>query len=295
MAIESSEVNIAFIINPISGTSQKKKIKRQIQKIFGYDNYKYTIVETECEGHAISLASEMSKNHDIVVAVGGDGTLNEVVRGVANTKAKLGIVPCGSGNGLARHLKIPLNSAKALKAIKNGKEHIIDTVAFDGIPFVNVSGIGFDAQVAHKFAKSKRRGRFTYFCNIVCLYFSFKPIEVSISTENQTFDRKVLLVAFANSSQFGYDAVISPISDVTDGIMEVCILKPLNSFFSIFRVAKAMFTKTMHKCKYLEIIQTKKTSITTKKPVASHIDGSPHVINTSFEIEMNNEPVVIIF
>jgi len=295
MAIKSSEVNIAFIINPISGTSRKNKIKRQIQKIFGDSKYKYTIVETEREGHATVLASEMSKSHDIIVAVGGDGTLNEVVRGILNTEAKLGIVPCGSGNGLARHLKIPMKSAKALKAIKNGEKRYIDTVMFNGTPFVNVSGIGFDAQVAHKFAESARRGIWTYFCNTIRVYFGFKPIEVTVDIENQTFEREALLVTFANSSQFGYNATISPISDVSDGVIEVCILKPFSSIKSVIVVAARLFIKRMHKSKHLEIIRTQKASITTKTPVASHIDGSPYVIDTRFEIEINKESITAIF
>ncbi|MGI6478422.1 MAG: diacylglycerol/lipid kinase family protein [Salinivirgaceae bacterium] len=295
MAIESSEVNIAFIINPISGISQKKKIRRQIPKIFGDGNFKYTIVETEYEGHAIDLASEMSKNHDIVVAVGGDGTLNEVVRGILNTDTKLGIVPCGSGNGLARHLKISLNSARALKAIKNGQEHSINTIMFNGKPFINVSGIGFDALVAHKFAESARRGIWSYFKNTIRVYFGFKPIEVTITIENQTFERKALLVTFANSSQFGYNATISPISDVSDGAMEVCILKPFSFFKSVIVVAARLFTKRMHKSKHLEIIRTKKVSIITKTPVASHIDGSPYVIDTRFEVEINKKSITAIF
>ncbi len=294
MSVKTNPTNIAFVINPISGTSRKRKIERHIAKIFNDTCFNYSIVKTEYSGHATTLASELSKKYDIVVAVGGDGTLNEVARGLLNTKAKLGIVPCGSGNGLARHLKIPLNPQKALRAIKNGTNHVIDTVVFNGIPFLNLSGIGFDAQVAHKFSQSVRRGVLSYLYHVVRVYCHFKPIEAEISIDNVSFSRKTLLIAFANSSQFGNNAVISPISDVSDGVFEICILKPF-MFFDIFVVVGRMFTKTMHKCRHLEIIQTQKATITTKIPVAAHIDGTPFVIDTNFEIKMNQKALTIIF
>lgn len=294
MVSEAAPQRIAFIINPISGLKDKKKIIRYIGEIFDTGNYICSIHLTAYEGHAIQLAQELSQSSDIVAAVGGDGTLNEVARGILKTNVRLGIIPCGSGNGLARHLKIPLNTKKALIALKNGKEHIIDAAIFNGVPFFNLSGIGFDAQVAHKFAQSARRGALSYLKNIVKVYCRFHPVKAVITIDNQYIERNVLLIAFANSSQFGNNAVISPISDVSDGMLEICILKPF-SFFDISVVIGRMFTRSMHKSRYLEIITANKATIKTTKPVAAHLDGSPFGIGTNFDVSIEPGAIRMIF
>jgi YegS/Rv2252/BmrU family lipid kinase len=287
-------MNIAFIVNPVSGTHQKEQILTLIPKVFGQGEYVTAIYKTEFAGHATQLASELANKHDIVVAVGGDGTLNEVAQGLIGTKAKLSVVPCGSGNGLARHLKIPINPRKALLAIRNGTEHDMDMIYFNGIPFLNLSGIGFDAQVAHNFSESAKRGLLSYMRSVVNVYFKFNPVVATISINGQTLERKILLIAFANSSQFGNNAVISPISEVNDGLMEVCIMQPF-PFFAIPVVIARMFTRTMHKCRFIEIIQTQKASITTQSPAASHVDGNPFDVGNRFEVELVHKALKIVF
>ncbi len=287
-------MNIAFIVNPISGTHQKEKIIGQISEVFDTNHYSASIYKTEYAGHATQLARELASKYDIVVAVGGDGTLNEVAQGLVGTKANLGVVPCGSGNGLARHLHIPLNPRKALLSIKNGTAHDIDMVYFNDMPFLNLSGIGFDAQVAHKFAESAKRGLISYIQSVVKAYFKFEPITATIEINEKTVERKVLLIAFANSSQFGNNAVISPISEVNDGLMEVCILKPF-PFLAIPVVIARMFTRAMHKCRYIEIIQTQQAVITTQTPTASHVDGNPWEVNTKFEVQVKHKVLKIFF
>ncbi|HON19251.1 MAG TPA: YegS/Rv2252/BmrU family lipid kinase, partial [Salinivirgaceae bacterium] len=220
---------IVFIVNPISGTKTKDKIIRLIPCVFSEEHYKIEIFRTEYSGHGTQLARQLGREFDIVVAVGGDGTVNEVASGLIDTKAKLGIVPCGSGDGLARHLKIPQNPRSALLAIKAGVAHPIDVILFNNRVSVNLSGIGFDAVVAHNFAKSVRRGVFSYIRQVVLAYFYFKPFDAIIKANGQSYRRKSWLVAVANSSQFGNNAVISPISEVSDGKMEICILKPFSA------------------------------------------------------------------
>ncbi|MDY0280497.1 MAG: YegS/Rv2252/BmrU family lipid kinase [Salinivirgaceae bacterium] len=278
-------MKIAFIVNPISGTHTKNSIIRLIHDMFKEPQYEVVIKKTRWAGHAITLANDLGKVYDVVVAVGGDGTLNEVAQGLLNTSAKFGIVPMGSGNGLARHLQIPINAKKALNRIKQNSPHLIDVLFFNDIPFMNVSGIGFDAKVAYNFAESEKRGLLSYLKQIVRLYFRFLPVETEFVVNNRTFKRAIWLIAIANSSQFGNNAVISPISDVSDGVFEVIILKPF-PLWAVPAVVIRMFTKSMHRCKYIEIIQTQNVSIVTSKPIESHVDGTPYKMDTIFNVRI---------
>ncbi len=285
---------IAFIVNPFSGTSAKDKIINVIPEVFPESEYVVAIHKTKYAGHGTDLARKLGKEYDIVVAIGGDGTVNEVATGLLETPARLAIVPSGSGDGLARHLKIPHNPKKALSRIKNGQEHPLDVILFNNHISVNLSGIGFDAVVAFNFANSIKRGFFSYVKQVVLAYIQFKPFEATVSTRTRKIVRKVWLVAVANSSQFGNNAVISPYSDVSDGKMEICLLKPF-SFWNIPALVANMFLRRIDKSKFVDIIQTDRVKIELPEPVASHIDGDPFVYASEYSIELFKHRIIMVY
>jgi len=290
------KMRIAFIINPISGVKNKKKIEQLILKMFKVPDYSVVIVKTGYPEHAKKLAAELaSENYDVIVAVGGDGTLNEVSAGLINTQSILGLVPCGSGDGLARHLKISKNPKKALERIKNVDIHYIDMVVINETSFINVAGIGFDAYVAHNFAKCNKRGFFSYIKQILKQYISYKPFEATIScNRGNTIKRKAFLIEFANSSQFGNEAVISPLSITNDGIIEICILKPFH-WYNLPYIVILLFLKKLHKSKFLEIIQTGEVKVETQEKIPAHIDGNPFIIDNNFHVKIVPKALRIIY
>lgn len=152
-----------FIINPISGAASKARIPEAIEAYLDHDQYEYRIVETKYAGHAATIARDASvEGVDVVVAIGGDGTVNEVARGIVHSNTALGIIPCGSGNGLARHLLLPLNVRKCIEIINRYEVHDLDYGIINEYPFFCTCGVGFDAFVSQKFAEAGKRGPITY-------------------------------------------------------------------------------------------------------------------------------------
>ena len=220
---------IRFIVNPISGTQSKKSILELIGKHIDKDKYDFDIVPTRFAGHAIELASiAAAEAVNIVVAIGGDGTVNEVARSLTHTDTALGIIPCGSGNGLARHLQIPMDAKKAIDIINEGAVSLIDYGKINDIPFFCTCGVGFDAFVSMRFAKSGRRGLLTYLENMLQESLIYKPetYEIELNDGHETKTLKAYLIACANASQYGNNAYIAPQASLDDGLIDVTVLEP---------------------------------------------------------------------
>ncbi len=273
MAMQKSK-KIGFIINPISGTRDKNEIPEFIQTILGVE-FDIDIRYTERKGHAYEMALAMTKDgYDIVVAVGGDGTVNEVASALVHTPTVLGIVPCGSGNGLARHLEIPLDWKKAIDLFNHCKIVEIDYGLANDIKFFCTCGVGFDAHVGHVFANNKKRGFWTYLKSVVSEFISYKPKKYKFKTNGTSFKKRAFLVTFANASQYGNDAFIAPHADIQDGLIDVSILEP-------FPVIKApdigykLMNKKIDKCQYVHIIKASEIKIKRKKKDVFHFDGEP--------------------
>lgn len=284
---------IAFIINPKSGTRKKRRILSLIPKIFHPDRFYVGVYTTRYAGHAEELARELASFFDVVVAVGGDGTVNEVACGLVGTGCMMGILPSGSGNGFARHIGIFGTRLHAMRRIRDGRPTPVDLIYVNGRPSINLSGIGFDALVAHEFAKSVRRGFSPYVRQTFRAFFHFYPFDVTIECDGQTRRERVLMVAFANSAQFGFNAVLCPFSQVNDGKMELCFLRPF-PFLAAPVMALRLFAKTMDRCRYIDYLQTSKAVITSKVPVPSHIDGTPFDTSQRYEVEVKEHSIVII-
>jgi YegS/Rv2252/BmrU family lipid kinase len=219
--------SIVFVVNPISGTQGKKAILKWIDERIDRSIYDYSIVRTEYAGHASQIAAEAVKDKaDVVVAIGGDGTINEIARSLVHTDTALGIIPCGSGNGLARHLHIPMEPKAAIDIINRGEQLCIDYGKINNIPFFCTCGVGFDAFVSLKFADSGKRGLLTYLENTLHESLTYQPETYEIENEEGTVKHKAFLIACGNASQYGNNAYITPQASLMDGLMDITIMEP---------------------------------------------------------------------
>jgi YegS/Rv2252/BmrU family lipid kinase len=287
MQVPRIKKKIVFIINPISGLGKQKFAEDKINTFLDHDKYEASIDYTECPGHATELTTKaVAGGADIVVAVGGDGTVNEVGQALVNTKTAMGILPAGSGNGLARHLKIPAGFKKAIRIINKGTIKKIDTASINGRVFLSIAGVGYDAYVANQFAKAPKRGFFTYFSIVSGEYLKYKPKKYTINIDGKEITRRALLITFANSSQFGNNASIDPNAKLDDGFIDVCIVRRIPFLLVPFYVPM-LFTKTFHKTHYIEIIRAKEATVTRKKGKSVHFDGDAVKMGNHLEMKIN--------
>ena len=281
-----SKKRILFIVNPISGHRDKRRFGEEAAAVLGGGDIQYEIVFTERAGHATELATAAVGNYDIVAAAGGDGTLNEVARGLLHSDTAMAVIPCGSGNGLARCLHLPLKTSEAIRLLRQGKIERIDTATVNGELFLSVAGIGLDAQTADDFARDPRRGFIPYAHYATNNYFHLKPETVHITFDgSKTLTCSPMLVTFANSNQYGYNAVIAPHASLQDGLLDTCILSrpPLP-------VIPAFVGMLMHghldRSRYLTEIQS--AHITVERPSAGvvNIDGEPVMMEAALHVQV---------
>lgn len=276
---------IRFIINPISGVGRKNQLPGLIEQYLDHSVYDYEISTTEYRKHAKTIAAESARaGFDIVCAVGGDGSVHEVGTALIGTKTKLAILPAGSGNGLARHLKIPLDLVEAIRCINESHELIMDTGLVNDKPFLGVGGYGFDALIAKKFDEYHTRGFWSYAKLVFREYYRYKPVHVKIELPGVQRELDVVLCTLANASEFGNGFCVSPHSDVTDGKLELFILKP----FSIWKAPSVIyrfFRRTSDRSRFAEIIQIDKARITLNDPMA-HYDGEPFEVRKELHVEV---------
>lgn len=276
---------IRFIINPISGVGRKNTIPPMIEKYLNKDRFEYDIVYTERKGHAKELAAQASdEGIDVVCAVGGDGSVHEVGTALIGTETKLAIIPTGSGNGLARHMKIPLGIKDAIFCINYSNSIAMDTVKVNDTAFLGVGGYGLDAVVAEKFDQHKKRGFFSYIYLTIREFFKYNPINVTIDVDGKVKKLPVVLLTVANASQFGNGFTVSPKSDVTDGELEMVVLKPF-SIWSVPSVVYRFFSKKKQDTRYSEVISFKNARILSSKNVA-HYDGEPAQIASELNVSV---------
>lgn len=275
-----------FIINPISGIGKHKTIERTIKTDINKEALECQFAYTNYPHHATEIAKANLDNYDIIVAVGGDGTVNEVATALINSNTALGIVPTGSGNGLARHLNIPLKVNKALHILNDHKTIKIDSININGRTSVNVSGIGFDAYISHLFAQSKRRGPLTYIQLISREFGNYKSSHYKLTIDNQVVAMDAFMIAFANSSQYGNNLHIAPHAMVDDGYIDVCIIKDFPRHTAP-ALLLSLFDTTLDRSKFDIIKKAKSVQIEYPLPLAGHIDGEPVTFVDKVNITIN--------
>jgi YegS/Rv2252/BmrU family lipid kinase len=277
--------SIYFIINPISGTGKKAQLPKLIDTYLDKTLFDYKIIYSEYCKHAKEIAAQAAHDGvDIVCAVGGDGSVHEVGTALIGTKTALAILPVGSGNGLARHLKIPLKIDKAIQCINEQNKLLMDTGLVNDKPFLGIGGYGFDALIAEKFNKSGKRGMWNYIKLIAREFYSFKPISIRIELPNFKRELPVVLCTLANASEFGNGFCISPTSSVTDGKLELCLLKPFK-FWKAPMIAYHYFKKTSYKSQFTEVISLEKARITLNQRMG-HYDGEPFEVRKELNIQV---------
>lgn len=286
--------NILFILNPISGNHGKDSFPAMIAKTLDVNKFDYNIRFTEYAGHAEEIARQcVADGVDIVVAVGGDGTVNEVARSLVHSETALGIIPCGSGNGLARHLCIPMDVCKAIEIINHCKIESLDYGVINDMPFFCTCGMGFDAFISMKFAESKKRGPITYMENVLKEGLKYQPETYEVEDETGATKYKAFLIACANASQYGNNAYIAPKATMTDGLMDVIIMEPFD-VFDAPQISIDMFSKTLDKNSKIKTFRAKRLHIHRNNPGAIHYDGDPIITGTDIDVHMEERGIKII-
>lgn len=278
---------VLFVVNPISGIRKHRNIERLIEEGMDRTRYISTIEYTNAPGHAAEISRKAAADGlEIVVAVGGDGTVNETATGLVGTSTTLGIVPAGSGNGLARHLKIPMNAKRAIDVINQGTSIRIDTATINDQLFVNLAGVGFDASVAKKFAVAGKRGFSTYLRITTSSYKDYEPRQYTLIIDGKVFKRRALLISFANSSQFGNNTSIDSSASINDGFIDVCIVGKM-PYWKAILFAPLLFMKKFDQTKYIEIIRAKEVVLKRKKGKSIHLDGDPKSMGKELTMRIN--------
>ena len=278
--------SVRFIINPISGTSSKQAIVEMIPQYLCPEVFEYEILYTQYAGHAAELAQENAqKGIDIIVAVGGDGTVNEVARSLIHTQTALGIIPCGSGNGLARHLYIPMSADGALKILSLCNIETLDYGTINGHPFFCTCGVGFDAFVSEKFAQSGKRGLLAYIENTLREGVKYKPETYEVEIDGESQRHKAFLIACGNASQYGNNVYITPGASMSDGLMDVTIMEPF-SIIEAPQIAIQLFNKTIKKNSRIKTFQCKELKILREKEGVVHFDGDPTQCGKELNIKL---------
>jgi len=282
--------NIAFIINPISGAKEtqnaKKKLPKLIMQTLDTDQWLPNIVFTEYAGHATELAYQYARmGFDAVVAVGGDGTVNEVARGLKGSKTAMGVIPMGSGNGFARHLNIPIRPQKALEMINHCEPISVDYGLANGHLFVSTCGTGFDAVIADHFAGSNKRGFMTYLRNILKDVFSYSSQTYHIVGDGLDVTHKAFLITFANANQWGYEAIIAPRASVQDGKMDIMIMSS-NAILGSASLALRLFAGNIDNSYFMDTLRAREITLEREEKAPFHIDGDPVEMEKDIHIQI---------
>lgn len=277
--------NIAFIVNPIAGTKTKNRLSKLIRESLDSRLFSPTLVVTEYAGHATQLAEHFAlEGYYAVVAVGGDGTVNEVATALVGTNTALGIIPNGSGNGFARHLDISTRMNRALEMLNYSETIHVDYATVNDIPFFSTFGIGFDAVVAQEFANSSR-GFKGYIQSIFKDLFQYQAETYQLIGDGIEMTTKAFLVNFANAGQWGYDAYIAPKASIQDGWLDVAII----SEFPIAAapgLALSLFTKDIDENLHMNTLRIKEMTLTREKDGVVHIDGTPTQMGKELHVKV---------
>ncbi|MBQ7041432.1 MAG: diacylglycerol kinase family lipid kinase [Muribaculaceae bacterium] len=291
--MEKRNRHIMLIINPISGTGSKRGLTEFATNFLSKIGYDIDVVYTTGRGDATRLAKKaIEQNYHAVLAAGGDGTINETAAALCDSNVALGIIPAGSGNGLARHLNIPIDPIQSLNVIAENNIIDCDYCSVNERPFFCTFGVGFDATVSEKFAKQNKRGKFMYVKSAISEFLNYTPQEYTISANGKTFTEKAFIVACCNASQYGNNAYIAPRASITDGLIDVTIVHsgtPLDTAM----VGVDLFTGYLDRNTLIHTFRTPSVVITRTNEGPAHLDGEPLIMPDTISIECHHKGLKI--
>lgn len=289
---------ILVIVNPISGTKDKRPIIEALPQHLDPNLFDVEVAYTTHRGHAAELATEAVKcKTDVCVAIGGDGTVNEVARSLRDSSTALAIIPCGSGNGLARHLQIPLQTDGALKVLSQCIIHELDYGMINEYPFFCTCGMGFDAFISERFANSGKRGLRTYIEKALNVGIRYTPETYDIEVDGETEHIKAFLIAAGNASQYGNNFYITPHASMSDGLLDITVMEPFN-LIEAPQIVMQMLNKTLDNNSHIRNFQCKSLRVSRSKPGLIHFDGDPvetdkeiliRIVPKGLRVVVNNE------
>lgn len=290
-----SKKHLVFIVNPRSGVERQKEIQSAIDECLDQSIYTYEIQHTQFAKHGTKLAREAAgRNVFAVVAVGGDGSVNDVVAGLIGTNTALAVIPKGSGNGMARTVEIPLKVREAMQVINKGKISEIDIAFANDRPFISNAGVGFDALIANKFAKSERRGLSVYSWLVTKHLWLYNEWDWRITIDGEQIKERAFMVNVANCTQFGYNFKIAPDADWTDGLFDVIIIRKFPKMLGSSLVLRAL-NGTITKSPYVKHYKAKEVTVTHPDLRLMQTDGDAHLCpnRINFTIQQRAQKIIV--
>lgn len=282
---------IFLIINEFAGHKEAAKAVGQVIPFLRRNGKSVEYSFTKYPGHATELALQASTDgFDLVVAVGGDGTVNETALGLVGTDTPMGIIPMGSGNGLARELGIPMSMKKSAKTLIDGNTLHLDVCMLNNQRFLCTSGIGFDALIADKMSKASSRGFMKYVQLVVQESITFKPVNVKLKIDGELIEKPVFLITFANASQFGNNAFIAPGASMTDGLIDIVIVRKFAKIWMPF-FAIALFSKLIPRLPFVDCYKAKAAELEMANTPYFHFDGEPGQLAVPAKISIDKQKI----
>lgn len=280
---------IVFIINPISGIGRQKKIEDVVEHNIDHEQFDYEIRYTERIHHGTDIARELAEQQacDAIIAVGGDGSVNDIVNGLHGYDMTMGIIPCGSGNGLARDMKIPLQPAQAVRVINQYNIKPIDTVQLNDLIYVSIAGVGFDAVVARKMKLAKTRGLKAYANIVLNDYPTSKDIHFRLVVDGKEIERDAWFISFANSNQFGYNTAIAPLASLSDGLIDICIVDKI-PLAHLPLTAPLVYLNHFNLSQHVEIIKAKEVKVLNNDYGWVNVDGEGLRIGSELDFKVHH-------
>ncbi len=273
--------HIVFIVNPKSGVERQKEISHAIDVHLDSKQYTHEIRFTEYAKHGITLAREAAADGAYaVVAVGGDGSVNDIVQGLLGSDTLLGIIPKGSGNGMARTMRIPLATEEAVKVISKGNIVAMDVGMANDQLFISNAGVAFDALISRKFARSEKRGLFVYSWLVIKYLWLYKTWNFNITIDGKSMQECAFMINVANGEQFGYNFRIAPMASYTDGLLDVVIIRKFPKLLGGLIALRAM-TGTITKSPYVKHFTGKEITISHPDLQLMQTDGDAHACASS--------------
>lgn len=290
----SNKRRIKFIVNPFAGIGNKKNFQTLLERYLDLNLFEYQVEYTTAPGHGKEIATKaVQENFDIIVAVGGDGSVNEIASVLIDTDKTLGIIPAGSGNGFASHLGYSRNISKSITSLNTAKSIKIDTCTLNEKNFINVAGVGFDAWVAYKIKRNKFRGFFGYLKTALQETFSYQLRNYTIKIDGKTIKRKCLCVEVANATMFGYNMKIAPLAKLDDGLFDVVIIKNASKIRYLLSIFRFPFGN-IHKSRIVEYYNAREVEIHSDDEYAVHYDGEGFLTSRNLNFSIKNLSLTVL-